>query len=197
MPHSPHSRRRPSWQGPAARCLSPGQGAGPSLEHWAQAPRTTGRPAPSNFFEAAFEESRQPTRLLRAGCSNPAGKAPGPLMQKMKLCSRAFEAELRVKSRAHGVMRAAGMTWGCVDPTLAQAHAVLAVSTADGPGVVRWVGLQNPVDLTLNLAPASHGWATLGNRFDLSEPQFSHLSNSSYKSTVIKVSTDQTHRQKE
>lgn len=78
---------------------------------------------------------------------------------------------------------------------IAQAHAVLAVSAADGPGVVRWVGLQNPVGLTLNLAPASHGWVTLGKRFDLSEPQFSHLSNSSYKSSVIKVSID--HRQEE
>ena len=53
-------------------------------------------------------------------------------MQKVKLCSRAFGAELRMKSRVRGVMRAAGMTWGCADPTLAQAHAVLAVSTADG-----------------------------------------------------------------
>ena len=98
--------------GPSCRVPSSGQGTGPALGHWAQAPQTTGRPASSNFSKAVFEESRQSTRLLRAGCSNPEDKAPGPLMQKMKLCSRASEAELRVKSRALGVMKAAGMAWG-------------------------------------------------------------------------------------
>ena len=60
-------------------------------------------------------------------------------------------------------MKAAGMTWGFANPNWARVNAVLTVAAADGPCVVKWLGLQNPTDLTLNLAPASDSWVTLGN----------------------------------
>lgn len=52
------------------------------------------------------------------------------------------EAELWEKSRARGF----------ADLGLARVGGVLTVPLAQGPGVVKQMGLQNPTDLTLNLA---------------------------------------------